>query len=147
MAPVSRFDPATLRSVPLFARLADDQLRRLAGFVCRVRFPAGALLADGTPTDRALRIVVEGVAELREVDHAPRSLGAGDHVGAALLLEEPDRTPIVVAMTDIVIDQISATDFRALLEESPGLALSLLQALSARPDETLPDATPVRTEA
>jgi len=137
MATIARFDPDSLRCVPLFAQLTSVDLRRLAGLVCRVRLAAGATLAGDGPEDHALIIVVDGIAEVdRPGDgRAPgqvAEIGPGEHVGEELLLHEPGHAATVRAVTDVVIDQIAAHDFRALLQASPELTLPMLAVLGER---------------
>lgn len=137
MAHVPPFEPSALRDVQLFRHLDDTGIRRVAGLVCRVRFAAGGLLAGDDPDSHALLIVVDGTAEaqLREGDGTVttvRELGPGEHLGEALLLHAPERSPRVVATTDVIVDQISARDFRALLAESPALVPPLLWSLGER---------------
>jgi CRP-like cAMP-binding protein len=139
MAELPRFDPRTLRAVPLFAALPDDDLHRLAGLVCRVRLPAGALLGDGSSTQQALIMVLDGQAKIFD-DHAQvggadavlAAIGPGDHFGETLLLYEPPQAPVVIAATDIVFDQISGHDFRSLVAASPELMLPMLAVLGER---------------
>src|SRR3954454_11643273 len=108
------FAPPELRLVPLFQGCSDDEVTRLAGVVCRVRLPGGSVLARQGDPATALVILIEGAAEVRRNGRLIGRLGPGDHNGArSLLLPQPCPSS-VVATSEVVVDRVSADEFRRL---------------------------------
>jgi CRP-like cAMP-binding protein len=61
--------------------------------------------------------------------------GAGDFFGEIALLEGGQRVATVVATTEVLVEVISRTDFRVLLEDHPQIDAKLRAALAERLSE------------
>ena len=126
-----------LAAVPLFAGLTPVELARLVGELEPLSVPAGAVVfRRGEPGDR-LYIVRVGVAEARagtdEENGYPLTLyEPGDSFGESALLTDEPRSSTVVALTDLELWALPKERFRALVEQIPGLALSVGRAVSRR---------------
>ena len=121
-----------LRSVPLFARLDDDALARIAEALVPFEAPPGHLLANAAAEGAGMFFVIDGTVE---VDAARQTieLGPGEFVGElALLNADKRRTARIRAKTDVRGYALSRPDFERLVEAEPKLALALLQALAER---------------
>ena len=77
----------TLRALPLFEELSDEQLRWLAAQGSEVTYPAGAMiLAEGAPAD-AFYVLLEGAMRLHHIP--PGSADAEVHLDALHLAATP----------------------------------------------------------
>lgn len=128
---------ASLADAPLFAGLSPVARARLMGELqIRVVPAGGVVFRRGDPGD-ALYIVRSGVAEARagEGDSAeyPVSLyEPGDSFGESALLTEEPRSTTVVALTELELWVLPKDRFLVLVEQTPGLALTVGRIVSRR---------------
>ena len=112
----------TLKNVPLFSGLPEDDLRRLCESAEDVRLAAGEqLFAEGSPGDRAY-VITDGTLEVVKTS-GPREvllnvLSAGDVVGEMALLEDNPRMASVNARTDALLVAITKEQLDELLNTS-----------------------------
>jgi CRP-like cAMP-binding protein len=128
--PSASVDPASLRTVPLFATCSDDDMAHLVGLVCRLRFPMGTRLGTQGQPDAAFVLVVEGRADVVRDGEVIGRLGPGEHHGARALVLPSPAPATVVATGDVLVDRISAAQFRHLVVTTPSLAWPLIEALA-----------------
>jgi hypothetical protein len=83
-------DAARLKAIPLFARLSDEELRRVAPLAAERELPAGAVLANG---GEELLLIDEGTAEVWCDERHVADLGAGDYftTGPTVVATSPVR--------------------------------------------------------
>jgi len=125
--------PATrlpvLRSVPIFRGLQKATLFELARRSVEVNYPAGAtVVRQGDPGD-ALCIVAEGAVEVYRDDRVVRQLTAGDYFGEISLIDGEPRSATVVAVGDVVLLELSSSDFDSLLSV-PSVARVVMKNLA-----------------
>ena len=127
----------TLRRVPLFTHLGNDELAR-AGAAARERsYPRNSvILFEDDPGD-ALYVVVTGQVKVVLIGEDGREvilavLGPGDFFGEMSLIDDEPRSAHVIAMEDSNLLVLRREDFQAALQEYPRIALGLLTALSRR---------------
>jgi CRP/FNR family transcriptional regulator len=126
-----------LRRVPLFERLAPEDLQRVAAVAIEQRFaPHEPLLLEGDIGD-VLIVIVEG--EVLVVQGSGpgarliRTYGRGDHIGELAVLRAQPRVATVVAGNEGVHGlAIDGDGLRAILEERPEAALAMLATLAER---------------
>lgn len=126
-----------LQSLPLFRGLSDEVLRFLASESLYRVFRAGEVIFyQGEPGSMChiiergrVRVLVVG-EDGREL--AVRILGAGEIVGEMALFEDLPRSASVEALEETRTLELHRDVLLRCLRRSPGLALSLLRALSAR---------------
>ncbi len=127
----------TLRGVPLFARLADEELARVAPLARERAYPRNSvILFEDDPGD-ALYVVVTGQVKVVLVGEDGREvilavLGEGDFFGEMALIDDEPRSAHVIAMEDARLLVLRREDFHAALDKHPRIALGLLRALSRR---------------
>ncbi len=127
----------TLKSVPLFAHLAEHELRRVAELARRRKYPKGSvILFEDDPGD-ALYVVVAGQVKVvligedgREVILA--TLADGDFFGEMSLIDDEPRSAHVIAMESSDLLVLRRDDFQRCLDETPRIAIGLLRALTRR---------------
>jgi CRP/FNR family cyclic AMP-dependent transcriptional regulator len=127
----------TLRAIPLFEHLADDELARMAEVTRQRKYPKGSvILFEDDPGD-ALYVVVAGQVKVvligedgREVILA--TLADGDFFGEMSLIDDQPRSAHVIAMEASNLLVLRRDDFQRCLEETPRIAVGLLRALTKR---------------
>lgn len=131
----------SLRSIPLFAEMDDNELQRLATDLRRHRFAAGqTVFFQGDPGD-ALYIIQAGLVRIYVLAEDGQEVsmilcGPGDFFGEMALLDKRPRSASAVAMEDSVLLVLSDAHFYYHLRENYQLALNLMSTLSTRVRET-----------
>jgi CRP-like cAMP-binding protein len=101
-----------------------------------VTFAVGErLLHEGEPGDR-VAVILRGRVKVSHASSDGRELvldfrGPGELVGELAALDDAPRSSSVTAIEEVEARVVSAQEFRSLLQQ-PGLAVELLQVLSAR---------------
>lgn len=119
-----------LRRVPLFERLSEENLRRVAQIAEERTVPAGTRLCWQADRGTTFFIIDSGEAKIHHIDERgyQRPVGmlrAGDSFGmTSLFLAEP-RDATVIAVTEMHLWTIQRADFQSLLDEEPLLAREL----------------------
>ena len=129
-----------LRRVPLFGRLAPDDLQRVAVTAVERLYPAGdTVVREGEAGDELIVIVDGGVRVVRGEgpDARPiRTYGPGDHIGELAVLRDRPRAATVIAGDEGMRGLVIGGDgLRAILEERPEAALAMLTTLAERISE------------
>ena len=75
--------------------------------------------------------IISGEVEV-DVPAAPVRLGAGEYFGEIALLKEPNRTAMVIAVTECQLLTLEAADFRRLLAADPELGDALVNTMRER---------------
>lgn len=122
----------SLSSVPLFANLPAETLKRLENAAVSREFPAGAeILKEGEP-GIGFYLITEGAAEVTRTgaEGVLRTLKAGDFFGEMALFEGHRRSATVRASEPTRCRVLSRWDFVAEVRGNPDLAIHLLEALS-----------------
>jgi CRP-like cAMP-binding protein len=101
-----------LKQVPLFQRLTDKQVQKLATEFSERTFEAGK------------ELTVDG--ETR------RTLGPGDYFGEIALIDGGARTATITAVSDGKAYGLTPWSFRPLVEGNASIAWPLLEAMAAR---------------
>ena len=111
-------DPDNLRAVPLFAEMADRDLRVIATFATEDSVPAGAtLMREGDYSNEVLAIET-GTADVLQGDRTVASLGPGDIVGEMGVLERELRNASVVATSPMRLVRMTNWDVKRLPKDT-----------------------------
>lgn len=127
----------TLRHVPLFAQLGDDDLARVAAMVRERPFPRNSVIVFEDDPGDALYVVGTGQVKVVLVGEDGREvilavLGPGDFFGELALIDDEPRSAHVIAMDDARLLVLRRDDFHQVLETHPRIALGMLRTLSRR---------------
>jgi CRP-like cAMP-binding protein len=127
----------TLRRVPLFAQLGDDDLDRLAAMARERPYPRNSVIVFEDDPGDALFIVGVGQVKVVLVGEDGREvilavLGPGDFFGELALIDDEPRSAHVIAMDDARLLVLRRDDFQQALETHPRIALGMLRTLSRR---------------
>jgi hypothetical protein len=121
-----------LKALPLFEGLTTRQLMDLARVVEERTLAADAVVVTQGEIDDNLYLVVEGVVHIRRGDTLLAEMGPGDFFGEIALFEGVARSATAVTRTRTRLLGLQRGDLVRLIEEMPGIAISLLQTLSRR---------------
>ena len=126
-----------LRRVPLFAHLNDEELSRVSQAVREKSYPKNSvILFEDDPGD-ALFVVVSGQVKVVLIGEDGREvilamLQDGDFFGEMSLIDDQPRSAHVIATEEANMLVLRRDDFQTAMDETPRIALGLLQALSRR---------------
>ncbi|MGH3101497.1 MAG: cyclic nucleotide-binding domain-containing protein [Thermoleophilia bacterium] len=121
-------DPDNLRAVPLFAEMADRDLRVIATFATEDSVPAGTtLMREGDFSNEVLAIET-GTADVLQGDRTVASLGPGDIVGEMGVLERGLRNASVVATSPMRLVRMTNWDVKRLPKETRARLAELVQS-------------------
>ena len=122
---------ASLRNVPIFRGLTKSSLLQVARQTHEVTYRAGAtIVEEGEPGD-VLFIITQGTVQVRRQDTVVAEMTVDDFFGEISLIDGEPRSATVVAIDDVVLLTLSASNFRSLLS-SPYVARAALKSLASR---------------
>ncbi len=127
----------TLRKIPLFSSLGDEQLVDLGSVVTSREYgPGSVILAEGDPGD-TLFLLLNGSAKVTRAAGEGREvviafIRAGEFFGELSILDGHPRSANVVALEDSQVYVIERSDFLGLIRRDPDLSIHLLQELARR---------------
>ncbi len=121
-----------LKNVPLFSRLDERELARLADRFQERSFSPGETVIEEGSTGTSFFIIGEGNAEVSSGGSVRGQLGAGDYFGEMALVDEGVRSASIIATSDLRCYFLTPWEFRPFVEEHPQLAWALLQTLARR---------------
>src|SRR5450755_2039868 len=131
-------DPETLRQVPLFALLDDDEMAVLASQVELQTFaPRQRIYRAGEEGGRGY-IVVSGAVRVTTVDEDQQEVvvdqpAVGEFFGFASMLDQTPHQTSAVAEGESVCIEVDRHDIMVLLERKPHAGMDMLGARQAVP--------------
>jgi monovalent cation:H+ antiporter-2, CPA2 family len=128
---MERTGASTLRAIPFFAMLSDEDLEGVLQVGQTASFEPGEVIVEqGTPGD-AMFVVLGGAAEV-DVGGRFHRLDAGDFFGEMALITAKRRTATVKAVEPVEALRIPAEGFNAFLLAHPAIAVAMLRAVVER---------------
>jgi CRP-like cAMP-binding protein len=132
---------AHIQEVPLFAKLSQRQLRRVAQHADEVTVPEGQVVTrEGQRGNEGLIVVVDGKLRVERNGKLLAMVGPGDVIGEMSLIDHQPHSATVAAAAASTLLVIDARSFRPLLDDLPGIKdkvmLTLVERLRAA-DERL----------
>jgi CRP/FNR family transcriptional regulator len=126
-----------LRSVPLFAGLEEEELKRFSRVAVPRSFPAGTRVFHEGDRSDACYIVREGKFRVTREHSDGRAitlatLGTGEVFGELAMLDGDTRSASAEALTDGELLALPASDVRNLLARHPDISVKLVAALVRR---------------
>jgi CRP/FNR family cyclic AMP-dependent transcriptional regulator len=121
-----------IKSVPLFARLDDRELKTLAATFTERSFQAGQNLTTEGQGAAGFFVIESGQASVTVDGETRGTLGPGDYYGEIALLDGGARTATITAASDGKSYGLTSWQFRPLVEEHSSIAWPLLETLAAR---------------
>jgi CRP-like cAMP-binding protein len=125
--------PQELREIALFEGLSDAGLERLSACAAEIQCEPGQILALAGDAGSGLFVILDGTVSVEMRGGWHTELGEGNFFGeVALLVPGATRVARVRAATDVRCLTIPRSDFLALVESEPSLALAMLRELARR---------------
>jgi voltage-gated potassium channel len=132
--PVTRLP--LLRPVPIFRGLSKGALLAVARKSSELSYQVGeVVIREGDPGD-SLCIICRGAVEVRKGDRVVAKLTNGDFFGELSLIDGEPRSADVVAVDDVTLLTLTASDFDSLLSD-PYFARAIIRSLAERFREVL----------
>ena len=122
----------SLREVPLFAELANRDLKRLADSMQEKSFAAGTEIVTEGKGGVGFFVILEGTARVSQGGEDRGRLATGDYFGEMALIDGDDRTASVHADTDLRCAAMTSWNFRPFVKDHPDIAWTLLNTLVKR---------------
>lgn len=121
-----------LSGVPLFAGLSKRELTGLARRVRETEFvPGEHILLDGETADECF-VLLDGKATVRRNGKKIAEVAKGDVVGEMSLVTDLRRSAGVRADTFVPALRIGRSDFTAIMDEYPQVAVKVLKTIADR---------------
>lgn len=127
----------SLRSIPLFAGLTDEQLTPLARMAVGRKYPRHRTIVHAGDTTDSIFVIVQGRVKVLSGDAEGREvilsfLGEGECFGEMGLIDGAPRSADVVAVEACELLEISRADFTQALAGNPELCLNIMKSLVMR---------------
>lgn len=127
----------SLRQVPLFSCLSDEELATLQARLVRRTFPKNTVVISEGDDSSSLYLIEKGrVWVTREHDSGREvvlaSLGKGEFFGEMAIIEGSPRSANVVTRESTQVAIVRRPDFQELLAKNPSLAVNLMRGLCSR---------------
>lgn len=121
-----------IREVPLFAHCTRAEIAKVASIADEIDAPAGKELIREGDRGREFFVMLGGTADVRRKGRKINTLKPNDFFGEIALVSRSPRTATVTTTSDAQLLVITASAFRALLDQSPRIQLRVLEALADR---------------
>jgi CRP-like cAMP-binding protein len=121
-----------LARIPLFVGLSKRSLRRVRRQMTDHRFDEGAVMVREGSRGETMFALVEGSARVVRQGRTLRRLGPGDVFGEIALFDRRPRSASVVAAEPVRALVLHRGDLRAIIEEEPTIAWTLLETMAGR---------------
>jgi CRP/FNR family transcriptional regulator/CRP/FNR family cyclic AMP-dependent transcriptional regulator len=127
----------TLRAIPLFASVSEEDLQQVASHLIERRFPRNTTIVEEGLAGDYMYVIREGRVKVTKLSEDGREkilefLDAGSFFGEMALLDRAPRIASVKTLKPVRLLALSRSDFLNLLRKSPDLALSVIQELCKR---------------
>ena len=135
-------DLKSLRSIPLFAELDDDEDADLASIITSRHLHANEPLFWVGDTGNEFFVVRSGRVAVSCPDQSGKdirlaTIGAGDFLGELSLLDGGPRTATARALTDTTLICLDRKAFQSFLLRCPGVAIRIMTVLGRRQRHTV----------
>ncbi len=120
----------TLAGIPLFSRLEENDIARLAKSVVPRSYAKGATIVKEGEQAVAFYVIVSGKVDVTKNGERVGEKRAGEPFGEMALLDGYPRSTTVIASEDTECLVMTRWDFTAELKSNPSMALSMLPELS-----------------
>jgi len=117
-----------------FDGLSDDDLRELAAMTRLSQYSPNHVLCHEGAFEDIFYIIAEGQVRITKKisdsdgEREIRMIGPGGYVGEMALIQNAPRAATVRTTTDCTVLEVGKSDFEAMLQRSPRMALSLIRS-------------------
>jgi CRP-like cAMP-binding protein len=127
----------SLRSIPLFSAVKDEDLTAIASLLIERRFPKNKTIVEEGLAGDYMYVIREGRVKVTKLSGDGREkilemLETGAFFGEMSLLDSAPRSASVKALTEVRILALARNDFLNVLRRSPDLALAVIREITQR---------------
>lgn len=127
----------TLRAIPLFANVDDQDLVRIAAASTVRTYRKNSIIITEGDVSSSLYIILSGEVKVFVSDEDGRTnivnrLGPGDYFGELSLIDEEPRSASIETLTPCQISILTRQYFVGYLEANPRVAIRLLEGMGQR---------------
>ncbi|MDO8879340.1 MAG: cyclic nucleotide-binding domain-containing protein [Coriobacteriia bacterium] len=121
-----------LSRVPIFENCTTAEIASIASVAQEHTYAPGQIIVtQGTP-GQAFYLITNGRVAIERDGAVLGAFATGDFFGDMSLLDSAPRSATIRAIEETRCLMLSSWDFRALLENTPSIAIRLLEVLSRR---------------
>ncbi len=126
-----------LKKIPLFSTLKEEELEAISKVSVNRTFNKDQIILLENEDGDTLFIIIDGKVKVTAFSENGKEvilsiLYENDFFGDMSLLDGKPRSASVVAIEDSHVRMIRRPEFKKLIEDHPGIALKLLEALASR---------------
>ena len=125
-------DVSLLKTIPLFAEVPDEQLRKIAPFAETDEFAEGQVVVKEGGYSNHFFAIEEGTAKVERDGEQIGELGPGDHFGEQGLLEKQERSATVIATSRLRVIKIEHWELSRMRKTMPEVVEELRRKVTER---------------
>ncbi len=125
-------DSQRLKSIPVFADLADEELEAIAKLAAEVSVPPGKELVREGDYSYDVLAIEEGTAKVSRGGEDIAELGPGDVIGEMGVLERSQRNATVTASSGMLLVTLDRWDVKRLQKTAPTAVQHLKDLVESR---------------
>ena len=130
-------DIASLKYIPLFSELEDDDLQAISKVAVRQSFRKDNMVLIEEEVGSTMFIILDGRVKISRISDEGREvilsiMSEGDFFGEMSILDGQARSANVVTLEDSTIMIIHREDFLRMMHDYPQIAINLLKELAHR---------------
>jgi CRP-like cAMP-binding protein len=125
-------DVSLLKTIPLFADVPDDKLRKIAPFAETDEFAEGQVVLKEGGYSNHFFAIEDGTAKVERSGEHIADLGAGDVFGEQGLLEKQERSATVTATSRLRVIKIEHWELSRMRKTMPEVVEELQRKVEER---------------
>jgi CRP/FNR family transcriptional regulator, cyclic AMP receptor protein len=125
-------DVSLLKTIPLFAEVPDEQLRKIAPFAETDEFAEGEVVVKEGGYSNHFFAIEEGTAKVERDGEQIGDLGPGDVFGEQGLLEKQERSATVTATSRLRVIKIEHWELSRMRKTMPEVVEELQRKVEER---------------
>jgi CRP/FNR family transcriptional regulator, cyclic AMP receptor protein len=125
-------DVSLLKTIPLFAEVPDEQLRKIAPFAETDEFAEGQVIVKEGGYSNHFFAIEEGTAKVERDGAQIGDLGPGDVFGEQGLLEKQERSATVTATSRLRVIKIEHWELSRMRKTMPEVVEELQRKVAER---------------
>lgn len=130
-------EAAYLKQVPLFAGLADEDIRELMSVAKRRTFRSGEVIFHREDPGQVLYVIKEGKVKISLISPDGQEIslvvfGKGECFGEFAILDGLPRSADAIAMEKVECYTLQRSDFHKAIMKNPKIAIQVMEVLSKR---------------
>ena len=125
-------DVSLLKTIPLFADVSEDKLRKIAPFAETDEFAEGQVVVKEGGYSNHFFAIEDGTAKVERAGEHIADLGPGDVFGEQGLLEKQERSATVTASSRLRVIKIEHWELSRMRKEMPEVVEELQRKVAER---------------